>query len=120
MRDLGVGRLLRHEDVAFAREAPAEPDADLFRDLVRQWKEETISLSSAEEMVLHPAYQRIIGMGPGVLPWLLEELKAEPDYWFWALKAITGQDPVLPAERGQMAQMTERWLDWGRLHGLCR
>jgi hypothetical protein len=100
--------------------APSEPDPVLFRELVRQWKEDTISLSSTEDMALHPAYQRIIGMGPAALPWILEELQTEPDYWFWALRAITGQDPVCPAERGQMAQMTRSWLDWGRQHRLCR
>jgi len=115
-----IGQSPRHEAVVFSWETPAQPDAVLFRELVKQWKEETICLSSTEEMALHPAYQRIIGMGPAVLPWILEELQTEPDYWFWALKAITGQDPVRPAERGQMVQMTRRWLDWGRLHGLSR
>jgi len=99
---------------------PSEPDPDLFRELVRQWKEDTVSLSSIDEMALHPAYQRIIGMGPAVLPWILEELGAEPDYWFWALKAIAGHDPVHPSERGKMANMTQSWLEWGRKHSLCR
>lgn len=45
------------------------------------------------EMAMHPAYQRIIGLGPEVAPLLLRELERQPDHWFWALKALTGADP---------------------------
>jgi hypothetical protein len=96
----------------------SESDAISFRDLVRQWKDDTISLSSIEEMALHPAYQRIIGMGPAALPWILKELETEPDYWFWALRAITGQDPVQPSDRGLLAEMTNAWLDWAKIRGI--
>jgi hypothetical protein len=96
----------------------SESDAISFRDLVRQWKDDTISLSSIEEMALHPAYQRIIGMGPAALPWIFKELETEPDYWFWALRAITGQDPVQPSDRGRLAEMTNAWLNWARIRGI--
>ena len=89
------------------------PDAEArFRDLVRQWKEETALTSSVSEMAMHPAYQQIIGMGKEVLPLLLEELRREPDHWFWALKSITGEDPVPPADRSKLQAMTRAWLDW--------
>jgi hypothetical protein len=39
-----------------------------FEKLAGEWKSETINISSIEEIVLHPAYQRIISMGPSVLP----------------------------------------------------
>jgi hypothetical protein len=93
------------------------PDAEeRFRDLVRQWKEEALT-SSVSEMATHPAYQQIIGMGKEVLPLLLEELRREPDHWFWALKSITGEDPVPPADRGKLQAMTQAWLDWAEGHG---
>ncbi len=34
-----------------------------FNNLVKQWQTDTRFLSSTHEMVLHPAYQQIIGMG---------------------------------------------------------
>src|SRR5437762_230782 len=67
-----------------------------FRSLARQWKKETAHLSSAARMARHPAYQEIIGMGQPVVPLLLAELKSKPDFWFAALRAVTGEDPVPP------------------------
>jgi hypothetical protein len=66
---------------------------------------------------MHPAYQQIIGMGMEVVPLLLGELARELDHWFWALKAITGVDPVSPASRGKMREMAEAWFHWGRQQG---
>jgi hypothetical protein len=108
----------RHDAQMISPRSLPEPDAILFGRLVRQWKKDTISISSIEEMALHPAYQRIIGMGPAALPWIFKELEAEPDYWFWALRAITGDDPVKPSERGRITDMTKAWLDWAEAHGI--
>jgi hypothetical protein len=68
-------------------------------------------------MAMCPSYQRIIGMGPTVTPLLLRELERDPDYWFWALKAITGTDPVPAASRGKVREMARYWLDWGKGRG---
>lgn len=66
---------------------------------------------------MHSAYQQIIGLGPAVVPLLLAELDREPDHWFWALKAITGADPLPPDGRGRVGEMTQAWLRWGREQG---
>jgi hypothetical protein len=66
---------------------------------------------------MDPAYQQIIGMGPAVLPLLLDELAREPDHWFWALWAITGSDPVPSESRGKVGEMAQAWLKWGQEHG---
>ena len=68
-------------------------------------------------MVMHMAYQRIIGLGPAVIPSLLQELDRSPQHWFWALHAITGVDPVLPEHKGQVQHMAQDWLRWGRETG---
>ncbi len=91
-----------------------------FRDLVSAWKRDTLNTSSMTRMVLHPAYQRIIGLGPSAVPQLLAELRREPDWWFAALQSITGEDPVAPAERGDLLAMTSRWIAWGRQRGYVR
>lgn len=61
---------------------------------------------------MHPAYQKIIGMGELALPLIMRELRTRPNHWFWALKAITGEDPVPPQYRGQVRKMAAAWLDW--------
>jgi hypothetical protein len=68
--------------------------------LVEQWQRETGMLSLVQKMVIHPAYQRIIGMGQPVVPLILRELEREPDHCFWALESITGANPVQEDERG--------------------
>ena len=67
---------------------------------------------------MHPAYQEIIGMGWEVVSTLLRELESEPDHWFWALSAITGEDPVANGDRGDILEMAQSWLEWGRTRNL--
>jgi hypothetical protein len=93
-------------------------DAEKFQALAETWRREVQFLSSVTEMVLHSAYQRIIGMGAAVVPHLLRELERRPDHWFWALTAITGADPVKLEDRGKLRKMTEAWLRWGKEQGL--
>jgi CheY-like chemotaxis protein len=89
-----------------------------FRGLVRKWKRDTSFSSSVTKIVIHPAYQRIIGMGPAILPSILSELKKDPDHWFWALKSITGADPVTEPDRGNVRAMAKAWLHWARERGI--
>ncbi len=89
-----------------------------FRALVRKWKEDTQFLSSITDMAIHPSYQQIIGMGKDALPLLVDELRREPDHWFWALEAITGENPVPVTDRGNVAKMTQAWLNWAEQQGL--
>ena len=89
-----------------------------FEALRARWKSETRFESSSTKLFLHPAYQQIIGMGADALPLILDALSAEPDHWSWALKAITGEDPVPPEARGNLRRMAEAWLDWARRAGL--
>ena len=70
-------------------------------------------------MVLHPAYQQIVGMGAEALPFILAELERKPEHWFWALRAITREDPVPPSHRGNVVLMARDWLQWAKRKGLC-
>ncbi len=69
---------------------------------------------------MHPAYQAIIGMGPDAIPMILEELSQNSGYWYWALKAISHEDPVAPRDRGSIALMRAAWLNWGSTKGLFK
>lgn len=66
------------------------------------------------------SYQQIIGMGPQVIPLILADLQREPDHWFWALEAITGENPVVQADRGDISAMANAWLEWGEQRGLVK
>ena len=57
-----------------------------------------------------------LALGYEAVPLILAELERDPDYWFWALTAITGEDPARDETTLQGA--TERWLEWARNRGL--
>ncbi len=88
-----------------------------FSMLKDEWESDTLALSSITEISLHPAYQQIIGMGPVAIPMILNELSKAPNHWFWALKSITGEDPVPLEARGRTKKMVDTWLEWGRHQG---
>ena len=97
-----------------------QPDTDIeqkFKELAEEWRTETEMLSLVSQMASHPAYQKIIDMGSPVIPLLLKELEKEPDYWFWALREITGENPVQPEQKGQLKQMARAWLQWAKEQG---
>jgi hypothetical protein len=89
-----------------------------FSQLAAVWKEETRFLSSVHEMVTHPAYLQIIGLGKDALPLLVNELRRDPDHWFVALQAIAGTNPIPPSARGDLDKMTQAWLTWAEQQGL--
>ena len=88
-----------------------------FSGLKVAWKAETKHLSSSTDIAMHWAYQRIIGMGATALPLIFGEMSKQPDHWFWALRAITGEDPVPPNDRGKVKKMTAAWLEWAASQG---
>ena len=88
-----------------------------FEKLSKAWKADRRSSSSSMAMAMHPAYQKIIGLGKPALPFILSELQGELDHWFWALAAIANENPVPPESRGKMQEMAKAWLDWGRQKG---
>lgn len=82
-----------------------------------EWKAQRGPESSTTRLVMHPAYQKIIGIGPAVVPLLLRELEQDLDCWFWALRAITEENPVPTEVRGDGPAMAQAWLAWGRERG---
>src|SRR5262249_24123310 len=89
-----------------------------FRIACRTWKSERGYVSSIPEMSMHYAYQQIIGLGRPAIPLLLRELEREPDHWFWALKVLTGVNPVASESRGKGDEMAAHWLRWGKEQGI--
>jgi hypothetical protein len=87
-----------------------------FERLAERWEADTAFESIVTRKAMDPSYQRIIGMGPPVVPLILLRLQQKPRQWFWALTAITGEDPALG--QTSIASASEAWLSWGRERGL--
>jgi hypothetical protein len=86
-----------------------------FNELAAQWRKETGMVSMLHKKAMHPAYQRIIGMGKEALPFIFRDLKEHGGHWLWALCAITGEDAAKPEHN--LKQAVKAWLDWGEEHG---
>lgn len=106
------------EHISFPVSTRRDPRREKFRLLAQQWRTETHLLSSTTEIAMNPAYQAIIGMGPEALPMILDDLRRNSGHWYWALKAISNEDPVLPRDRGYIKKMKSAWLQWGETKGL--
>jgi len=114
---LALSEIIRHDQLTISGQ---DPFRARFLTLAAQWRATAPPSSSARELAMHPAYQGIIGMGERAVPFLLEELQHRPDHWFWALRAITGCDPVPRSHWGSLAQMSHDWIMWGRRAGWIR
>ena len=113
-------RLVSLHDSSNQEESAQEESTELpeqkFKRLATVWKARG-PISSPTKLVMHSAYQSIVGMGPVAVPLLLRALEQEADLWFWALRAITEADPVPLSSRGRIKEMADAWLKWGREHG---
>jgi hypothetical protein len=85
-----------------------------FRD---DWKAKSRYSSNSAQIAMLWPYQQIIGMGTPAVPLILAELKREADHWFWALEAITGENPVPIEAAGKVADTAAAWIEWGQRKG---
>ena len=91
-----------------------------FLGLADRWRRNTQFFSSVSDMVLDPSYQQIIGKGAAIIPSILRELKNGADHWYWALGAITQENPAKDTADGDIEAICQAWLDWGKARGLVR
>lgn len=82
-----------------------------FEALSRQWKRETGHFSVIARRYQHPAYKSILEMKSAVVPLILKELRREPDRWFAALQALTGENPAKDAIN--FYEAVDNWIAWG-------
>ena len=90
-----------------------------FNALVEKWTAAVENMSSLTQMVSERSYLQIIAMGEAAVPFLFRELELRPDYWFTALQAIlnVAPDPALPGHRGNLEEMANDWIEWGKREG---
>lgn len=102
------------------RDKPVIKEATVrrFHALANEWRETRNAIGSTLEICSHRAYQQIIGMGQVVVSLILQDLRDRGvDYWFWALAAITGENPVALEHQGRLDDMAKDWLNWGKKQG---
>lgn len=112
----------RDRTLVWADRWQSAPDrnATEFNRLVADWKSHAGASSLVMTTAMQPAYQQMMAMGREILPLVFERIVAEPDeayQWFWALAAITRENPVPAHARGDIRAMAEAWLAWGRAQG---
>lgn len=93
----------------------SEQVAAVFAELADQWEQETFLIASPREAAMHPAYQRIIGLGLQAVPLLLHRLRETRRGWFWALAAITHENPADGLD--SVGRAIDAWMDWGTTNG---
>lgn len=118
LEDVKAGRVQSLEEFDAEFRAAVVSKEQRFKALASEWKQATRFLSNVNTKVMHPAYQKIIGMGEAAVPFILDDLaKNGPNDWFWALHVLTEANPITDEISGNMAAMTEAWLQWGRKSG---
>jgi hypothetical protein len=98
----------------FVIEVFAEDDEEKqFKRLADRWKSSTALYGNLSKIVMDEDYQRIMAMGPRVIPYILRDLATRPAHWFWALRNLVpeGQDPAEGLTTIEEAR--QAWLKWG-------
>jgi hypothetical protein len=102
-------RLVSHEE-----SDGVEKDAELeqiFNGLAKIWKEATGGLSTTARRFAHPTYKAILRLGPETVPFILLELRRQPDWWFDALEFLTKENPTKSTDSFEDAAAA--WVKWG-------
>ncbi len=88
----------------------------LFSSLADDWRKESELLSSTQDIINCPSYQKIIGMGRVAVPFIIRELQKGKGYglghWSHALEVLTGENPVRHAQKGNIRAIADAWLEW--------
>jgi hypothetical protein len=99
---------------------PGTPSVAYIDAVLNAWQADTAAAAPLEDVMAHPAAAHLAGMGEIVARRILERMEGQPDSshagWFELLREITGKKPVPDEHEGDLAQMAEHWIEWGRLH----
>ena len=98
-----------HTVSSFDEQTPRSTTSE--RNFERRGRPETAAYPSVRDnRVVHQASQRIVGLGPRVVPLIIEQLRRDVDHWFWALAMIVGHDAA-PAAR-TVDEAAKGWVEW--------
>ncbi len=85
-----------------------------FKEFTKAWKKETGGMSSPSSIWMNRNYQKIIGLGPEVIPLILKELAREHDDWFYALEMLVDDKDNPVTEEMGFNDSVAAWLKWGK------
>lgn len=88
-----------------------------FERLRNAWLRAVSDVSSLDDIVDDASYQEIISMGHSVVKHILEDLIKSPKPWFYALYEITGKSQIPESSAGNMREMADAWIEWGKTAG---
>jgi hypothetical protein len=89
----------------------------VFRQLATEWNREAGKISNPVKLFMHKKYQQIIGLGPQAVPFMMQDIADGKGNWYWAIAAITREDPIRPEDAGDMAKIRMAWIAWGKERG---
>jgi len=93
------------------------PLEEQFRALVTAWQAAAPPWLDPAARIAHPTFRAIVALGKPAIPLLLKQLEIDRDFWFYALREITGENPVRWWKRGNVDAMSRAWIAWGRKRG---
>ncbi len=83
-----------------------------FDKLANEWEIGTMHLSSSRQMEEHPAFQKLVDLGPKIIPLAMERFKRNLGvYWCLVLLKLVDNPPDIRVD-GDMVEMRKRWIEW--------
>jgi hypothetical protein len=88
--------------------------------MIEDWTERTAWQSSITSMTRDPLFAQITEWGTPVAEIILSRMDAGDIrlHWFPVLQDTLKADPVPPYSRGNVREMADAWLTWGRAHNV--
>jgi len=83
-----------------------------FAERVGEWKKATLHHSSTNRVRSHPTTQRVLELGPAIVPLIVDELGGSTGHWFILLIELTGENPTPPEAAGNVPMMAQAWKEW--------
>ncbi len=90
----------------------------VFESLKNSWVRSTRFKNSLSEINDDKSLLSIIDLGPIVVPMILKDLRDSPKHWFYALRVLTGSNPIKKNEAGNLVKMQTAWLSWAAKKGI--
>ena len=87
-----------------------------FKSLAQEWKAQSRAISSITDEAMSLPIRKLLAWARKLFRFFCDNFRtkvAEPNQWFWALRAITRVSPVDDADRGDYVRMARAWLEWG-------
>jgi hypothetical protein len=83
-----------------------------FNGYFSSWLNEIKSSSSSDTIYNNENYKKIVAMGYNAVPFIMNQLRINPEYLYKALAEISGHPVIKPENKGDFKKMTEDCIEW--------